>query len=214
MFSYFHPWLITPACAGRDSGDLATPLAGPSCSLLVSADWIPPQPWPRATLASLAGHIKMSSVGFPQNARDALAPRGWLAFSREEGTQGYQRSPWDISPPPESIFPSFFLGRGHLTLRWAFSSFPAFPEICPWDRRALCLANPSSPSPSPHSVLPSHCHLGFSWLGQLSGFGQAPQRMPLESIPWTQFMGGGTERWQEMNWLRMQLPEGAEAAGT
>lgn len=69
-------------------------------------------------------------------------------------------------------------------------------------KRGLCLANPSSPSPSPHSVLPSHCHLGFSWL--------APQRMLLESTPWTQFMGGGTERWQEMNWLRTQLPEGVK----
>lgn len=133
-------------------------MAGPSCSLLVSADWTPPLPWPRATLASLAGHIKMSSVGFPRTARDALAPRGWLSFSREEGTQGYQRSPWDLSPPPESTFLSFSLGLHRLPIRWAFSSFPVFPEICPWEMKAKQEGSVPGKSILPQSLSP----LGFA----------------------------------------------------
>lgn len=76
-----HSWLTTPACTGKGSGNdvptLHTPFRVLPC--LNRLDHSP-------GLASFAGCTKMASVGFPQTARDALAPAG-LAFFLQGHTQ-------------------------------------------------------------------------------------------------------------------------------
>lgn len=196
LATQLHPWLALPApYLSLLTGPLHSPGPGP--------------PWP-----PLLGTSQCQVWAFHQLQEMPLLPGAGSLSPGKREPKVIRDPPGDLPPPPESAFLSFSLGLHRLTSRWISSSFPVFPEICPWGMRVKQEGSVPGkfilPRRSPHSVLPSHCHLGFSWLGKLSASGQAPQRMPLESIPRTQFMGRGTERRQEMNWLRTQLPEGAE----